>query len=246
MFRTRMQSAEVYVDGELIYTYPSEKLIGDVLPSTWNFIHLPEDSSGKEIQIIVQSSYVSFSGLMSEVMYGNYNELISYVFSNQLPVFRLSLLIGMVGAAVFVLSILFRKYNPLTYQKMLGLLFIFVSLWLCLESRMPLVFISLEARYYIPLISLMLCPVFILAYLYARWGKVYGRMTRILYYISIAYAAICLVLEISGVYDLIEIMLYIHLFLALVLCYTVFIVWPFSRRRILLSARRLCVSLSYS
>ena len=34
MFRMYMQSAEVYVDGELIYTYPSEKLIGDVLSST--------------------------------------------------------------------------------------------------------------------------------------------------------------------------------------------------------------------
>ena len=67
MFRMYMQSAEVYVDGELIYTYPSEKLIGDVLPSTQNFVRLLETSLEKELQIIVQSSYVSVWEKMSDV-----------------------------------------------------------------------------------------------------------------------------------------------------------------------------------
>ena len=36
VFRTRLQRVRIYIEGEMIYQYPSQKLIGDAVPSTWN------------------------------------------------------------------------------------------------------------------------------------------------------------------------------------------------------------------
>ena len=44
-FYSQQQKVKVFLDEEMIYEYPERKLAGDMIPSTWNFIRLPQDSS---------------------------------------------------------------------------------------------------------------------------------------------------------------------------------------------------------
>ena len=82
-----------------------------------------------------------------------------------LPYFIISLILGLLGGALILLSFVFRKYEQHRYQRTLGVLLVFVALWLCGESRMPLEFPGPEAVYIITMLSLVLLPSFILSYL---------------------------------------------------------------------------------
>ena len=95
----------------MVYQYPSQKLIGDAVPSTWNFVKLSEEAAGKQIEIRLESPYSEFAGKIEEIRIGNYNELISDTVADQLPAFMLSLSIGILGALVLLLSILYQKYQ---------------------------------------------------------------------------------------------------------------------------------------
>jgi len=103
VFRTRLQRVRIYIEGEMIYQYPSQKLIGDAVPSTWNFVKLSEEAAGKQIEIRLESPYSEFAGKIEEIRIGNYNELISDTVADQLPAFMLSLSIGILGALVLLL-----------------------------------------------------------------------------------------------------------------------------------------------
>ena len=223
VFRSRLQSVQVFVNGRRIYQYPSLKLVENVVPSAWNFVRLPEGCGGQQLEIRVVSSYGGFSGRMAEVHCGNYNDLVSDTINGQMPVFVLSLLLLTAGAAVVLIAIAFRKYYPYGHQKILGFLLVFVSLWLCGESRMPLEFLGIEAQFYITMISLMLCPAFILTYLYSRWKDLHGRLTKWLLYLSLAGAGVLGILQVFKLFDFPDMLPVIHAALAVSLVYTAYI-----------------------
>lgn len=223
VFRTRMQRVRVYIDGEMIYRYPSQNMIGDAVPSIWNFVKLSEEAAGKQIEICLESPYSGFSGKIEEIRIGNYNELISDTVTDQLPTFMLSLSIGILGALVLLLSILYRRYQLYGYQRMLGIVLVFLSLWLCGESRMVFWKTGLEAWHYITFISLLMYPLFLLSYLYARWREVSGNTTRILFYVCGAVEILCLISQAAGGPDLVEFLPVSHVLSGVTLAYTVFI-----------------------
>lgn len=230
-FRSRQQETEVYVDGELIYQYPAEELIGDVLPSNWNFVKLPKDSGGKELEIRLTSPYKNFSGKMTGVFYGNYNDLLTFVKARQIPFFRMSMLIGMIGAVNVLLALLVRRYRLYTYQEMQGAVLMLTAVWLCGESRMPLVFLGVETKYYVTFTALVLLPVFILGYLYARWKDFHGSATGRLFYFSLALAAVILGAEWTGLRDFAQMLLLIHGLVGLSLGYMVWLYIQAFRRK---------------
>ena len=223
VFRTRLQRVRIYIEGEMIYQYPSQKLIGDAVPSTWNFVKLSEEAAGKQIEIRLESPYSEFAGKIEEIRIGNYNELISDTVADQLPAFMLSLSIGILGALVLLLSILYQKYQMYGYQRMLGLVLIFLSLWLCGESRMVFRRTGLEIWHYITFVSLLMYPLFLLSYLYARWREVCGKVTRVLFYVCGAVEILCLISQAAGGPDLVELLPVSHALSGMILAYTVFI-----------------------
>lgn len=243
LFRSRMQRAEVFLDGERIYQYPAGDMAGGILPSIWNFVKLPDGSGGKVLEIRISSPYAGFSGGMQEVKLGNYNELIGETVRGQLPVFLLSVILLLSGAAMVLIAVVFRKYFSNEYQKTLGLLFIFVSLWLCGESRMPLQIPGPEGQYYITLGSLLLCPVFIFAYLYARWKELQGGLTRFLLYVSAGCAVLLTGLQLGGVCDFPQMLPVIHVLLALALGRMAWIYVCAARRRTVYRSELFCVFL---
>ena len=220
VFRTRMQTVSVYVEDRLIYKYPEENLIGNDMPSVWNFVRLSKEDAGKEIRICLSSPYSGFSGRISECSYGDFSELVSDVLSRQLPVFRLSFLIGIIGAAIVLLSFFESRYRAFAWHRNLGILLILLAIWLCGESKLPSGKVGVEGWHYLSLVSLLFCPAFLTAYLHERWRNIWGRATSLLFGINMAAAAGCLLSEFLGGPDLIRLLPLILGLIALSLGYT--------------------------
>ena len=206
VFRSRMQYAQVYVGERLAYQFPEQDLIGRELTSAWNFVRLNETDAGEEIRIVVRSPYARFSGGIGEVYYGDFDDMVTEIISRQSKVYRTSFLTGIVGAVIVLLSVISRRYHLDSWPISQGILLLFVSFWLCGESRLPSGIVGLEAWHYFAVLSLLFCPVFVAAYLYHRWPDICGKATRILFYICLADVGASLMSEFLGGPDLMELL----------------------------------------
>lgn len=223
VFRSRMQRVKVYIGEEIVYQYPSHKMIGNAIPSVWNFVRLSESYAGQQIRISLESPYGRFSGKIGSIRYGSYDGLVNYVMSVQAIVFGISLLVGIVGLLLILIFIISKKHEICGWQCSLGILLVDLCIWLCGESRMPAVFIGIEAWHYFTFVSLLFCPVFLTAYLYARWKEISGKITKVLFYISFSIGSICLCSALTGGPDLVECLPVTHTMVGITLVYTVVI-----------------------
>lgn len=230
-FRSRMESVRVYVDDQLVYRYPEGELIGREIPSAWNFVELSKEDAGKRIRICLESDYGSFSGAMSSVRIGNYKDLTATVISEQIKVFRMSLMVGLVGLAILVISFISRKKKILEWQSSLGLLLMVLSCWLCGESRMPSGYVGVEAWHYMAFLSLPLCPIFLTSYLYARWKDIHGEKTKILFYICLTIALGIVLSELLGGPDLVQLLPVTQFMVVVTLIYALWIYFLAARQK---------------
>lgn len=219
VFRTRMQSVKVYVEDRLIYQYPDQDLIGGEIPSAWNFVRLSEGDAGRQIRLCISSPYTRFSGVISEVRYGEYNDLVTKIIAQQVKILRMSILIGFVGIAVVLISFVSRRYKIFTWHRNLGMILTIVAVWLCGESGMPSGKVGLEAWHYFAMVSLLVCPVFLTAYLYARWQDTCGKITEVLFYISVIIVVGCFASKMLGGPDLVELIPLMHGMVGITLTY---------------------------
>lgn len=118
----------------------------------------------------------------------------------------MGILIGIAGVVIEVLAVILRKYRIYSYQELLGGLLILASVWLCGESQMPLVFLGVEAKYYVTIMALLFLLMFVYGYLYVRWGNIQGKITRRLFYFSGIAGAGTMGLSVAGIWDLMRIM----------------------------------------
>ena len=205
-FRTRMQYVSVYVGDRLAYQFPEKELVGGELTSAWNFVRLYEKDAGQQIRIIFRSPYAQFSGQAGTVLYGDYNDLVTGVIERNGCSARMSVLMIFIGAVIILLSLAGRRFSAFMWQRNLGMMLIVVALWLMGEARMPSGKVGLEVWHYMALVSLLFCPVFITAYLYARWGGICGKVSAVLFYLTLGTAAGCIVCKLLGGPDLIDLL----------------------------------------
>lgn len=231
VFRTRLQNVSVYVGDRLVYQFPEKELIGGELTSAWNFVPLSEADAGQEIRICLSSPYAGFSGRVEKIQIGDYNDLVTDVISKHIRIFRISILIGMVAAAIIFISFAGRRYKAFGWLKNLGFVLLTVAGWLSSESRLPAGIVGLEMWHYLAFVSLLYCPVFLTAYLYARWPDICGKITTALFYISLTAAAGCSVIKLAGGPDLVEMLPVIFVMIGGTLVYAVWIYIQAARRK---------------
>ena len=152
-------------------------------------------------------------------------------------------MIGIMGMAVVLISLISRRYNIFTWHRNLGMLLTVIALWLCGESGMPSGKVGLEAWHYFAMVSLLVCPVFLTAYLYARWQDTCGKMTGILFYASVIIVAGCLASEVSGGPDFVELLPLMHGITGITLTYALLLYVLAARRKesIYIRSELLCI-----
>lgn len=203
-FHSQLQKVRVSIDGKEIYTYPDKKIRGGIVPSTWNFIRLPQESEGKHISIEVSSPYKQFQGKQNYIYWGSYNSLYYAIRETNFPKFLISLFIGIMGIVMVVISVFLRRFRGYRCEETLGILFILVSLWLCGVSEMVHKKIGVETIYFITMVSALFCNVFFLSYLEQRVEGKIQKITRIGFYLSFFNAVLCLILQVADAKDLIQ------------------------------------------
>lgn len=230
-FRTRMQYVRVYVGERLIYRFPEKELIGGRATSAWNFVRLDQTDAGQQIRIYVWSPYESFSGGIGEMSFGDFDDLVTEIIARQSRILRLSILIGMAGAAILLVSLGSGRYQAYRWHRHLGILLVFTAFWLCGESAMPSGIVGLEAWHYFSLVSLLFCPVFLASYLYARWPEYCGKGAPALFWGGLASAVFCLCSEFMGGPDLIEMLPLTLALTGAALGYTVFVYFLAAKKK---------------
>ena len=219
VFRSQQQKVKVFVDGQQIYQYPEQEYFRGILPSTWNFVKLPEDSGGKTIQIYLESPYEHFAGRVNQVYYGNFNALIDHVKGRYMLSYGISVLIGVIGISILILSVIFYKYKIYNSEMILGWLLTFVSVWLWGESKMPLLIVSLQAQYFLTFLSLSLCPVFFLAYIREKVNGKVERVTFRFFCITVGLFLVYVILQVTGTCAFIQMTTLMHGVLGAALVY---------------------------
>lgn len=112
IFRTYYCSVEVYIDGELKYTFAKDIMEkGLMCPKHYNVVPITDDCLGKEFKIVlIPNEVYSFSGL-SPVYYGNIEDVYRSIIAGK----RLPLLIGtflcIFGFAMFITSLYMVVYH---------------------------------------------------------------------------------------------------------------------------------------
>ena len=191
-FRTRMQYVRVYVGDRLAYEFPEEKLIGVKITNAWNFVRLGPKDAGKEIRIVIRSPYRFCGGAIGQVFYGDFDDMVTTIISRQTKLSRASSLIGLSGVVILLISLLGRRYRLYSWHKNLGILLLCLTFWLAGGAGLPSGMVGLEAWYYFSALSALAFPAFLAAYLYERWPGIWGKGTKGLFYLTLAYAAAAL------------------------------------------------------
>ena len=116
-FRTILSSVDVYLDGELIYSFGQEyAAAGKMLPKNENFIPLPNDFQGKELTIeITAGEEDAFAGL-SPIKLGVYNDIKNtMVQGNRLPMI-IGVFLCHIGFMLLILApfLAFSRYHDLS------------------------------------------------------------------------------------------------------------------------------------
>ena len=113
VFRTYYCSVEVYIGGELKYTFAKDIMeSGRMCPKHYNMIPVTADCLGKELKIVlIPNEVYSFSGL-SPVYFGNIEDVYRSIIADK----RLPLLIG-TFLCIFGFAMLITSLYMLVYHK---------------------------------------------------------------------------------------------------------------------------------
>lgn len=220
LFRTSLQSLDVYLDGVRIYTYGGKeyRAFGKNMGSIWNIIPLSENDAGKSIKLVVTSPYETYKNIFNTFYVGSYESALSKLFSEYGINFLIVFVTFIIGLALFVFFIVFRAMdlNMSTRVLLVSLIAIVVSVWEFSECKLTQMLIGNMAGFSaINFLSLSLVGLPTVMYADIVEGKNYHR---ILCPIEVALemnAVAQIILQLSGVADFYEMMIVTHIILAI-------------------------------
>ena len=136
--RSTRQEMQIYIDGELRteFTTKDTRLFGVYNPVAYVFIPVGSEDAGKVMRVSAASTS-TYSGVMSEVYYGDYTSLwILYVRENFIPVV-LALFLLLFSVIIIIFSIISRiiikRYIEIEHLGWAGLM---LAVWMLCESRL--------------------------------------------------------------------------------------------------------------
>lgn len=215
-FNTSHCYAEVYLEGELLYSMkPSEEIKPVETPGgMWNTIPLCHEDSGREYTVVLLPVYEEFLDQEPEFVLGSVNAIFIMQMSNNFSEAIVTLLVMIVGVLLVGLGMLFLfKTKSAMNFVALGNFSLSISLWRFNDFS----FTSLLVHdknvfiYYLSLTMLMITMISLLESVKISFRKSWRRLFDILSIIISVTSIIQLVLQLTGVFDLREMLFVTHL-----------------------------------
>ncbi|MGN0341706.1 MAG: sensor histidine kinase [Roseburia sp.] len=209
------QCAQVYVDGEEIYTLTTEDklLLGKTPGNNWVMVSLYPEDEGKDIQVVITPVYESIVGRKVEFLMGSELSIYTGQMRKAMPQIIIGCLAVLVGLVFALMSLGEMKGKNQDSDLMaLGTFSVMLGLWRLTDTRFT-PFIMPEKPvflFYVSLAMLMLGCVPLLRFLKYRFDK----KTYILFdFCSLLSMAVCLlqvVLQFAGIRDFREMLWLSH------------------------------------
>ena len=225
-FRSAQQSVRVSVDGQPIYEYDASdsRLFSRATPSAWNFVPVPVAAAGKNIAIETVSPYRQTSGQLNPVFYGPYSVVELHILNMQLPQFIISMAMIVLAIILFLISFWLIKSKEMRHiLHSLSLFILLIGVWVFGESKMPHTFSFFNLmESSIVFYTLFLLPLPYLDYMRSRLNSRHKKALSVLFYAALINTAVCTLLQLFRVTDLIELLPAAHVIIILTAGYTVY------------------------
>ena len=206
-FRSSQQEVRVWLDGQMLYQYrcPMGQLLSHAAPGKWNFIDIPEGSGRSVLDIEMVSPYKAYSGVFSDIYYGDSLMLYTAVYEWSLPVLMLSVLMLVFGMFLCSVYLLVNRYMNVSNILWMGMVLILFGIWSLMEAE-PMSWPMGFERYVTTITcwAFMLIPIPFIFYLQKEWKGAGQRGLSILAVLSILNIVGCNLLQFTGVRDLME------------------------------------------
>lgn len=225
-FRSPQNTAEVYLDNELIYSYGVHNTTEKVRTpgSTWHFVELPSDYAGKTIYIRMSTPFSHLAGYLTQVAVGYKSNLYMDIFQTNLSflVFGVAFIFVGIVIIIFQAATLFKRNNDMY----LGLATAFLGGWILSESNLHQLFIfgPVSSTYWANFF-IFLMPVWLLIYIertYISKNSLQGRLMKLQAIVHIAFALISFTFDFAGVVSILRSVMVFHVLLAISLAISIF------------------------
>ena len=221
-FYTVHQYAEVYFDGELMYSLMPRKgnQIGQTIGSNWVFVPLYPQDASKEVRVEITPVYESACGRTITFYMGTHLQIYLNQLKKDLPQIVLSILAITIGAAFALVSLYNRlkrgnrQGGELLY---LAIFSVIIGLWKLPDTRFsPLMFPRNPLLLsYISLAMLMLAPVPLMLFVRSCSRGTSYRMLDGACLASVASGAALIILQTANIMDFRESLPVTHVIIVL-------------------------------
>jgi diguanylate cyclase (GGDEF)-like protein len=218
-FRSPQNTAEVYLDNELIYSYGVHDTTEKVRTpgSTWHFVKLPNDYAGKTIYIRLSSPFPHMTGYLTQVAVGHKGPLYMDIFIRNM----VQVLFGTVFVFVGLIILLFQLITQFkrNTDMFLGLGTAFLGGWMLMESNFHQLFVfSPVSSTYFANFFIFLTPVWLLIYIertYITRNSIQSRLMRLQAIVHSTFAVISFTLDFAGIVSILYCVRIFHLLFAI-------------------------------
>lgn len=213
--RASQQLIDVYVEDELVYSYPEEDYLyfGKTYGSSWCFVEMQPEWSGKDVSVEFTSHFDRFRGMFGKIYIGSRNGIVnSLMYKYGIPMF--------IGIVIIIFSMVFilyyfmlklygRNWKQLLY---LGLSAFSLAIWIVCENKLKqFVFGNVVVCNMLAFLCLILIPVpFLLCVNELEKGR-HKKIILPLTLIVIIDFFIQIILYLKNVFDLLEMTFVSHI-----------------------------------
>ncbi len=238
-FYSTFQTVRVSLDGVELYRFdkpPGERMMR-AAPSYWNVVDIPGGSRGATLEIELTSPYRQYASVLPEVRCGTRAQIERYVAFKTLPRFAVALAILFVGVIFGIVAVVMRYYlERHTGLYALSLFIVMLAVFLLAQQTTILLEFDRNVSYIlIQNAAFMLCPMLYTLYqirVNSGWRR---KVSRALFWLSAANAALITALQLAGIRDMPQVMGLTGALSALVIGYA-FVLELLRRRRLLVCA----------
>lgn len=173
---------EASVDDTAIYQFPPAETSyrSSIITDDWNLINLEENMTGKTFTMEFTAGDFGFTGYIKPAYLGENNALIYYLRSSTALPYGMSVSVLALGIILIVLGLVYSKYNDDRCQIIAGLMLIAIGVWVTNRSKMPLLLVGSNTKYFLAYCSLMIESILILIYVAEKFKNKNRKLTNTL------------------------------------------------------------------
>lgn len=245
-FYTVHQEVKVEMDGEVIYEiYAGDNLFGETPGSGWNYISVPLDKMGTEMNITLRATYDAFKDRVPEFLFGTRMDIVKEIVFPKIVSILICMLTIIVGIVLTLYGIVLRKrVHQSTELSYLGIFAMALGMWSLNEAvPIPLASDIVMFSTYLDYISLRLLTIPLLLFIRGMVVNKKSILWKVGAVLSLVEAVVSIGLQVFGIVNFRDTLIGVHTVYIFCMGCVAYIIGQESYRKIL--TRKMKVNLIF-